>query len=141
MEREYEPRFITQEGLVIPKALTDKHHTLWKKDWYRTPSEKRTREMSGMVLRLVINHHRDLHRAVEPPPKPNPQVLIGMYNFNRHNLETLNVYDRFEALTEMLGKVAATGGINASDAGKLYENFVEQLPFIQAGRVEVHRGE
>lgn len=141
MEREYEPMFRTQEGLLIPKDFTNKHHILWRKDWYKTPSERRTREMPGMVLRMTINHHRDLHRAVEPPQKPNPQVLIGMYNFNHNNLETLNVYDRFEAITEMLGKVATVGGRNALDAGRLHENFVEQLPFVQAGRVEVHRGE
>lgn len=141
MEREYEPRFITQEGLVIPKDFTNRHHVLWRKDWYKTPSERRTREMAGMVLRVTINHHRDLHRTVEPPEKANPQVLIGMYNFNRHNLETLNVYDRFEAITEMLGKVAATSGRNAHDAGKLHDNFLQQLPFIEAGRVEVHRGD
>ncbi len=133
--------FRTQEGLLIPRDFTNRHHTLWRKDWYKTPSERRTREMPGMVLRITINHHRDLHREVPPPPKPNPQVLIGMYNFNRTNLETLNVYDRFEAITEMLGKVAATGGRNAQDAGELHDNFLLQMPFIELGRVEVHRGE
>jgi hypothetical protein len=133
--------FRTPEGLIIPRDFTNKHHALWRKDWYKTPSEKRTREMAGLVVRMTINHHRDLHREVEPPRKPNPQVLNGMYNFNMHNLETLNVYDRFEALTEMLGKVAAVGGRNAGDAGELFDNLTAQLPFIQAGRVEVHRGE
>jgi hypothetical protein len=93
-----------------------------------------------MVLRITINHHRDLHREIAPPPKPSPQVLIGMYNYNRHNLETLNVYDRFEAITEMLGKVAANGGRNAVDAGMLYDNFLEQAVFIDRGRVDIHRG-
>lgn len=138
MNREHEPMFRTREGLVIPKDFTNKHHALWRRDWYKTPSERRTREMPGMVIRVAINHHRELHRSVEPPRKPNPQLLIGMYNYNQHNLETLNVYDRFEALTEMLGKVATMGGKNAVDAGMLHENFTEQLPYIQAGRVDIH---
>lgn len=133
--------FRTQEGLVIPKDFTNKHHVLWRKDWYKTAPERRTREMAGMVLRITINHHRDLHRAVEPPEKPNSQLLVGTYNFNRHNLETLNVYDRFEAITEMLGKLAQRSGKNAHDAGMLHENFENQMPFIVAGKVEVYRGE
>jgi hypothetical protein len=140
MEGEYKAMFRTENGLIIPRQFTNKHHTLWRKDWYRTPIERKTREMAGMVLRLSIDQHQELHSAIEPPAKPNTHLLRAMHNYNMHNLDSLSSYDRFEAVTELLGRVAATGGRNARDAGLLHDNFEEQMPFVQAGRVEVYRG-
>lgn len=131
----------TPDGLVIPRDYTDRHHAVWKKDWYTTTFERQKfREMGGMVLRLDIKAHRELHANVEPPEKPNHNLMHGMFDYNKKNLDTQNPYERFEELTSMLGRIADIGGPNAEDAHKLQQNFLDQQIYIDQGKVEIYHG-
>ncbi len=98
--------------------------------------------MGGFVLQLSIVSHRDLHANVEPPKKPNHNLMQGLYNYNRQ-LDIPDVYERFEHLTDFLAKLAMSSGNtrNREDAYWLHDNFTEQLPFIQEGKLEPYYGE
>lgn len=134
-----QPLFQTNDGRVLYKAETDKHHTLWRKAWYKSAYEKRIRESSGLVLRLSTVSHRDLHANVEPPVKPDRHILTGIYQFGRE-LDVHNPYEKFYAMTEFLGRIASKNGNYAIDAARLQENFLQQIPFIEDGRLEPHDG-
>ncbi len=136
-------RYITPEGRVLYRAETNNHHAAWKKDWYRTTFEKQQfREMGGLVLRLAIKPHRELHANVEPPKKPNLALMQVMCNYNRR-IDIPDPYERFEELTNLLAKVATGSGntANREDAYWLHQNFTEQLPFIREGRLEPYYGD
>lgn len=136
-------RYSTTEGRVLYRAETNRHHTLWKKDWYTGTFEKQQlREMAGLVLQLSIVSHRDLHANVAPPSKPNRNLMQGIYNYNRR-LEIPDPYERFEAITEMLGHISLTSGNtrNREDAHALHSNFTDQLVYIREGKLEPYYGE
>lgn len=136
-------RYLTPEGRVLYRAETNKHHAVWKKDWYRSVFEKQKfREMAGFVLPLSITAHRDLHANVEPPKKPNQRLMQGLYNYNR-TVDVLDPYERFEHLTEFLGRLAMGSGnaANREDAYWLHNNFTQQLQFIEEGKLTPYYGE
>lgn len=136
-------RYLTPDGRVLYRAESNRHHAVWKKDWYTSTFEKQKfREMAGMVLQLSIVAHRDLHANVEPPRKPNNNLMYGLYNYNRR-LDIPDPYERFEAIAELLGNISLTSGNNrnAEDAGLLHDNFKQQLPFINDGKLIAYYGE
>ena len=95
-----------------------------------------------MVLRLAIKPHRDLHANVEPPKKPNPNLMRVMYNYN-NQLDIPDPYERFETITDYLYKIATNSGNtrNREDAYWLHDNFTQQLPFINEGKLKPYFGE
>lgn len=135
-------RYLTPNGEVIPHYATNLHHNSWRKKDYPSEFDKRYRNMPGMVLRLTIGTHRDLHANVEPPKKPNPNLMRGIYNYNQR-LDVEDPYERFEAITEMLGNISFTSGNtrNRLDAHALHENFTAQLVYINEGKVVPYYGE
>ncbi len=132
--------YLTQDDRRLYKEETNRHHTLWRRDFYTTPSERKLRDTHGMVLRLTIGVHKELHEAVPAPPKPNPNLQRDIVNFAT-GLDLDLYYDRFTAITDYLTRVMETGTNqqNAHDAGMLAENFQLQAPYIDLGRVAYTR--
>ena len=104
---ETSPCFRASDGRLLYKAETNLHHLTWRSDWYKTNQERKFRNATGMVIRLAIRSHNQLHREVEPPHKPN-----GESEQCQQNVE---------------------------DAALLLENFKQQAPYIEQGRIEYVR--
>jgi len=129
----------TPDGRVLYPAECSRHHIASERNWYKTPSEKKYREMSGLVLHLANQPHRDLHANVPPPPKPSPNFMRDIYCYAR-NTDYDDQYDLFRQITNFVG-VAATEGRpeRQEEAIPLYENFVAQAAYIELGRLTLVR--
>ena len=69
-------------------VLYTRHHALWERRSYKTPIEKRVRNMGMMIVSLNGVDHQMLHINVPPPPKPNPDQLHDMYQFMQEHANT-----------------------------------------------------
>lgn len=134
------PRYLTSDGRILHRAETNLHHIQWRSDWYRSTQEKKYRNASGMVIRLAIGAHNDLHGNVQPPQKPNPNLMRDMHCAVR-NMDYSDPYDHFTQIAMWLGEVAETSTCeqNAHEAGLMFENYVEQSAYIEQGRLEIIR--
>lgn len=132
------PRFIDGEGRKLYKAETSRHHIQWRSDWYLTPSERKYRNATGMVLRLANHHHQRLHIEIEPPIKPNHNLMQMIYREAR-NMEWTDQYDHFTQIAHYIGEVATSDGNdrNVEDASLLLPNLIQQSTFIESGRVRL----
>lgn len=57
------------------------HHVWSPKCEFKTPVERRVRNLGGFVVRGLITDHKELHANVDHPPKPTPEQLHDLYNF------------------------------------------------------------
>lgn len=64
-----------------------RHHMLWTRNEYRTNQEKRTRQDRAFVIISSTPNHRLLHLMLEPPIKPEPDVLSEMRSLARFGLD------------------------------------------------------
>ena len=133
------PKWRAPDGRALYESETQRHHIASERKWYKTPTERKYREMNGMVLRLAIQSHRELHANVPPPPKPGPDFMRDIYVHSR-NIEYDDQYDLFRQITEFVG-VAATEGRpkRQEEAIPLYDNFVAQGAYIELGRLTLIR--
>lgn len=129
----------TPDGRVLYSAETSRHHVASERRWYTTPTEKKYREMSGLVLHLANQPHRDLHANVPPPPKPSPDFMRDIY-LHARNVVYDNQYDLFRQITNFVGYAAAEGRPQRQDeAIPLYENLTAQGAYIELGRLTLVR--
>lgn len=129
----------TLDGRVLYRAEISDHHVASERRWYTTPAQKKYRAMSGMVVRLANQPHRDLHANVPPPPVPSPDFMRDIYCHAR-NTEYADHYDLFRQITEFVGYAAEHGRPQRQEeAIPLYENFVAQAAFIELGRLTLNR--
>lgn len=54
---------------------TNRHHLAFNRRMYRSSLERAYREATGMVLRMCVCRHRDLHATYEPPRPPSAAVM------------------------------------------------------------------
>lgn len=117
----------------------DKHHLLWERAWYTTPREQALREQHLLIPRMDYEiHHKGLHEAVDPPPKPSPDMIIGATAV----IQALPYYTgHIEALKRLAGffdQLAAnprTAEHYADLADRISENLFSQLPWVKLGLV------
>jgi len=134
MER---PTWTTPDGRMLYKAETSRHHIFSERDWYRTPLQRKVRQMGGAVVQLANQPHRELHANVEHPPLVNPNLMQDIYLHSRsRGYET--AYDLFYDIVEYVGWVANGSRQtqqNVDDASRLHANLLEQAVFIELGRL------
>lgn len=127
----------TAEGREIYHSESQRHHCSWRKSWYNTPIEKAYRGL--VIVRLTINSHRNLHSEVEPPIKPNLDLMREIC----HQPLGRDEYERFDNLITYLGDVMMSTFVcdrNAEDAAHLFNNLSDQKYFIDLGKVTLNAG-
>lgn len=132
------PYYLTPDGRELHKAETSMHHAIFERCAYKTPTEKKFREMGGMTIRLGNHQHKELHAHVPPPPKPNPDLMRDIYLHGRRTPYEGYV-DLFGQIVEYVALVALGGSQHAEEAHKLHENLVAQQHFIDQGAVVMVR--
>jgi hypothetical protein len=131
--------FMTTDGRLLYKPETNKHHLFWRRDSYRTPTERKFRDTTGLVLRMTIKEHKELHANVRPPEKPNSDLMRDVIHFAR-GLEDFIYYDRYQKIAGYLIGVVENGSDqNANDAAMVLANFEEQDDYLTRGRLTIIR--
>lgn len=129
----------TPDGRVLYSAECSRHHIASERKWYQTPTEKKYREMSGMVLHLANQPHRDLHANVGPPPKPSPDFMRDIY-LHARNIDYDDQYDLFKQIVDFVGYAATEGREQRQEeAIPLYENLIAQAAYVELGRLTLVR--
>lgn len=133
--------FIDSEGNTFSKKDVNKHHVFFIRPYYRTPFERKFREQHGSVLAILKSAHEELHLNVEPPVKPNINLMRDIYNYVRNTYFETS-HDRFYEMLEYIEDVANNGNNqrNVEDANVLLENLYMQEYYISVGRVVLQRG-
>lgn len=135
-----EAHWETVDGRKLYRAEVSQHHTFFARRDYHTPLEKKFRQMGGSVVLLTNKAHRELHAHVEPPHKPNPDLMRDIYLHARRQ-EYTDAYDLLSQIREYVGSVAVSFQCdrNVQDANLLYPNLVAQAEFVEQGRLTLVR--
>lgn len=129
--------YLTEDGRKLFKPETNKHHLFWRRDSYKTPVERKFRDVKGLVLRMTITEHKELHANVKPPYKPNPDLMRDVIQFGK-GLEDNLYFDRYLKIADYLIDVVKTGkDQNAHDAGLMLESFELQDEFLERGKLTI----
>lgn len=129
----------TPDGLVLTHAYISRHHPAYERAWYKTPAERKYRQMGGMVLLMANQPHKDLHANIPPPPIPSPDFMRDIY-LHARNTDYDDQYDLFNQIVDYIGLVAEVGRPERQEeAVPLYENYVAQQHFVELGRLTLVR--
>lgn len=134
------PLFLCADGRELYKADISKHHAIFERRDYKTPTEKTFRGMGGLVILMANHQHRELHAHVPPPPKPNPDLMRDIYLHSR----TRDYQTETDLFNQILGYVELVAENNGNqqhveDATRLAESLRMQQPFILDGAVDLRR--
>jgi len=126
--------YVDQEERVIPASAVDRHHVAFPRDQFKHRKGLQFRSLGGMVHRISIAGHRELHASVEAPP-PISQKLIDNITHNQQNMGDLDPLTRLNYTINYLGCLADSGGQVSREADELLWNLIEQRTYIQLGKV------
>lgn len=129
----------TELGLIVPKDGANRHHVIWDRVDYKTPTEKSFRTIRGFVLRLFLPPHAELHHEVPPPPKVSPSLMSEVIKNNKHVPDTVPFahYVQFNNICNYLEEFTVNTHSDrlAEEADSLVENLRQQQYFIEIGKV------
>lgn len=72
------------------------HHVFFERRDYKTPTERRVRNLGAFIIRANAVDHRELHANVPPPPKPDHDQLCDLYNFMQERIYDVEELDGLE---------------------------------------------
>ena len=68
--------------------MHNNHHVFFERKNYKTPIERRVRNLGAFVIRMNAVDHQELHANVPPPPMLESEQLHDLYQFmQEHNYE------------------------------------------------------
>lgn len=76
--------------------MRNNHHVFWRRNEYKTPIERRVRNMGSFIIRVNAVDHQELHACVEPPPKPAPEQLHDLFRFMQEHNHTVEGLEGLE---------------------------------------------
>lgn len=131
------PRYRTPDGRELYIGEVNTHHVQYPRVAYKSPLERRFRQLGGLVLPTWVPPHNELHALTEPPIKPNPDLMRDMIQVDM-NSDYQSPYDRFKELTDYLFDTVMSERCEANvhDAARLLGNYVHQSVYIELGKVE-----
>lgn len=111
----------------------DRHHLLYPKSEYHTPTEKHFRQLGGFVIRMDRHYHNTLHASLEPPIKPSKGLMDTMIDLvpERVTEPYIQLYENIEILANFANERYKF----SLEAYQLYSHLVKQARFIEQGRV------
>lgn len=120
------------KGELVPRAKTNLHHVIFERRNYRDALGKMYRNMGGMVLRMEIEVHKDLHFFVPPPVRPSRDLMYLMVG---NHMDTEEPLERLEGHIEYLEGLVEDDAHYSNEASKLVKNFSDQMMFLSSGYV------
>lgn len=54
---------------------TNRHHVMWPESIYKHSLEKQYRNLPCNIERMCMELHKELHRVLNPPPKPSRDYM------------------------------------------------------------------
>jgi len=77
-------------------VMRNNHHVWFTRAEYKSPIERRVRNLGAFIIRANAVDHQEMHVYVPPPPKPNPDQLHDLYNFMQEHAYQLDGLDGLE---------------------------------------------
>lgn len=139
-----EPRFQLPNGEVLQKCETNRHHVIYPEYKYKGRLQRyEYRSMSGLVIRMSLLSHKELHENVPPPIKPSNNLIRAVVEHSKLLDIDSDAFDKFKDINSYLGYLASYANSDKinEEAGKLHDNFNQQEYFIKTGRVVDYDGE
>ena len=130
--------FIDSEMRLLKRNETNLHHAFWERASYSNRLDKIYRNLSGLVLPMVISSHGDLHANVRPPYKPGIELMNAAVDFNRRMLDPSDSpYHNFDQMLGFFKETAETSPNvrQAEESWKIASNMTIQAAFIEKGMV------
>lgn len=131
------PRYRTPDGRELYIGEVNTHHVQYPRAEYKSPLERRFRQLGGLVLPTWVPPHNELHALTEPPIKPNPDLMRDIIQVSAES-EYTSPYDKFREITDYLFEIIQSerNETNVQDAARLLGNYVHQSVYIELGQVE-----
>lgn len=126
----------TIHGTLASKRAVNRHHVMFESNRYTDSFGRAYRNLSGLVLPMLVEVHNDLHANVLPPIKPCKLLMVDIIQTS-NRLPDMPLYDRFKALSERfehLSHVSNHVNINYQ-SGRILDNLRQQDEYISKGIV------
>ena len=106
------------------------HHFRWNRAWWESEHyARRIRQFGGMILRLPIVPHNELHEEI-PPIKP-PYRNLGLIELNHlHSLETVDPLVVIPWHADFLWQLAEEDSRIGHEAFKQADHLEQQIAFL-----------
>jgi len=116
--------------VFIPPATFNRHHSLYPRRNYKTPTERKFRHHPFLINRIEVEAHTDLHAVIQPPLKLTHNQMLGALCFlDELAGEALQAHERLEELGDYL--------LDRTDRErKVGVNLQRQARFIQVFGIE-----
>jgi hypothetical protein len=88
------------EKFTLP-PLWDSHHLFWTRRSYHTRTDRAFRTHFGLVIPTPLINHRNLHHEIEPPLKPDRDMMTGLMDVLEDTPEG-NQHDRLWGLDKAI---------------------------------------
>lgn len=126
----------TIHGSHVSKRAVNRHHVMFESNRYTDSFGRAYRNLSGLVLPMLVEVHNELHAEVLPPIKPCKLLMVDIIQTGGR-LPQMTTYERFQALSERFYHLSTTSMHTAMNyqAGRIYDNLLEQDKFISQGIV------
>lgn len=112
------------------RLTENNHHLNWcKNDWYRNPIAKRIREHPGMIIRLPIQLHNELHSEIQPI-KPMSRELGVIALAHLHALDSDDAPFVVPIQADYLWYMAEADTQLGHEAFKYADHLEQQLAFL-----------
>ncbi len=115
----------------------NRHHLVYERWMYQTPTERRYRNLSQLVVpRMVVVVHDELHARVPTPPKPPLVLLIhALEHIETEDYDNHGTPDNVERLAKWYDWMAYHPDFYHLEnlSAKIAKNLKEQLPYIREG--------
>lgn len=121
------------------KTQTSAHHLLFERRlWEARKETKLLRQMGGNIVRLSLDSHTALHRAVSSVPVPNIYMARRMYSSFEPQGDIFRNIDALCSATEESIQHHRTTELDKQLGGLIICSLQEQKPFIREG-LYVHK--
>lgn len=126
----------TIHGSHVSKRAVNRHHVMFESNRYTDSFGRAYRNLSGLVLPMLVEVHNELHAEVLPPIKPCKLLMVDIIQ-TAQRLPDMPVYDQFQAFSNRFYQLSQTNShtrINY-EAGRIHDNLQQQNEFIAQGIV------
>lgn len=130
--------WIDNWGNHLKDSDVDRHHVFARSTAKgRGGKTRQFINQDGLLLPMVKEPHRELHRRLEFPLLPTVSMIYRI-NMCIENLQGENPYDRFIGITEQIERIAdkCPNSDHREQAERIADNLQRQAPFILLGQVK-----
>lgn len=119
------------------RLTENRHHTQWeKRQWWRDSVTRRMREHPGMIIKLPIDVHNELHQEIRPIAPPHHTLgLIALAHLRA--IDSIDPYIVIPKQTDYLWRLADRDSQVGHEAFKYADHLEQQIAFLDSKAIEL----